>query len=96
MVANGKHLLYDRKFCGRNVLVIDEGEQEGFVRGNISPLHGSLTPRDVTEPTTDLSMLTLGRGNVWLLLHSVLRASCKAFQIRRKIVKSYCGTYASP
>lgn len=59
MVANGKHLLYDWKFGGRDVLIIDKGEKEGFVGGNISSLHGSLTPRDITESPTDLSVLTL-------------------------------------
>lgn len=62
MVTDGKHLFDDREFCGRNVLVVDKSEEKSFVRGNIASLHGGLAPRNVTEPSTNLSMLALERS----------------------------------
>lgn len=61
MVTNSKHLLDHGELCGWNVLIVYEGEEEGFVRGHVAPLHGGLAPRNITEPTTDLSMLALRR-----------------------------------
>lgn len=64
MIAYGKHFLHNVIFGRRHVLIITQSKQEGLLWWNVVSLGICLSPRNITESSTDLASGSLKLWNL--------------------------------